>query len=309
MKFIILFNPFFSRFTVPANIYLGVDDPEEEDFLGFDEEPILPLETTTVDTTTVDTTTLDTTTLDTTTLDTTISETSLNNSELNSSINFSQDSGYESQISINDSSLSESQPTIIQDSTIDEQMLREAALEIEEENCRTENVENWVEYVTPLLSQAKSRSNFDIQKYGQDIITQFPEIDSELSFHSIMENKRTDFTARNFLSMLMLANTENVQITNLNQDFNRPSRFDEIKLKLLTRDMFYETNYDMENIPKRVRKNFTKKDAPLLNILPLGENPIEISLKICSYMQKETERRKRSSESMFFFKKLKIEEK
>lgn len=262
---------------------MGVDDPEEDDFLGFEEEPISTSQPP---------------------LETTILETSLNNSEVDSTL-LSQDSGYESQLSVNDSTinlnLSESQNTSI-NSRIDETMLREAELEVEEENCRTENVENWTEYVTPLLSQAKSRSNFDIQKYGQDIITQFTEIGSELSFHSIMENKRPDFTARNFLSMLMLANTENIQITNLNQDINRPSRSDEIQVKLLTREMFYETNYDMENIPKRVKKSCTKKDAPLLNILPLCDNPIEISLKICSFMQKESERKKRSLESMFLNK-------
>lgn len=81
-------------------------------------------------------------------------------------------------------------------------------LEEAEEKDRIQNVENWTEYVTPLLSQAKSRSNFDIKKYGQDILSQFSEIGSELSFHSITENKRSDFTARNFLSMFMLANTE-----------------------------------------------------------------------------------------------------
>lgn len=258
--------------TVPENIYLGEDDAEVEDFLGFEDQltssPLKPLETT-----------------------------SQNNSENESNV-FSQESGYASQLSFNDSDLSSINLDLTeshdktQKSIVDETMLREAELEEEEENSRIANVENWTEYITPLLSQAKSRSNFNIQKYGEDIITQFPEIGSELSFQSIMDNKRQDFTARNFLSMLMLANTENIKITNLNKDLNRPSRSDEIKLELVTRDMFYETNYDMENIPKRVKKSFTH--APLLNILPLGDNSIQSK----SYMRK-----KRNTEGKLFLKK------
>lgn len=275
---------------------MGKDDPEEEDFLGFEDA----LSSTPIGTASLDTSQINdewSNQLSSTILD----QTQNNDSTTNI---YSQDSGFQSQIDsdLSDSvHLPESQETS-KSATVDESMLREAQLEEAEENDRIQNVENWTEYVTPLLSQAKSRSNFDIQKYGQNIISQFSQVGSELSFLSIMENQREDFTARNFLSVLMLANTANLQINNLNGDISRPSRSDEVKITLLTRDMFYEANMDMENIPKRVKKSFTKVDAPLLNILPLGENPIEKSLKICSYMQKDfvdSERRKRSSQRKF----------
>lgn len=298
---------------------MGRDDPEEEDFLGF--EDVLnstPIGATNLDTSQINdewSNQLHSTILDTTqNKESTTEEISSSEDSATEGISSSQDStaegissqdsGFHSQLTFNGSDLSSSAhlPESQEDVIDNECMLREAELEEAEENDRIQNVENWTEYVTPLLSQAKSRSNFDIQKYGQDILTQFPEVGSELSFHSIMENKRSDFTARNFLSMLMLANTENIEIKNLNKDFNRVSRSDEISITLLTTDMFYEANMDMENIPKRVKKSFTKVDAPLLNILPLGENPIEKSLKICSYMQKDfvdSERRKRSSQRKF----------
>lgn len=247
---------------------MGEDDAEKEDFLGFEDQLIsstlMPLETT------------------------------QNNSVIESNT-FSQESGYCSQLTFNDSDLSSINLNLSeshdQSSVVDERMVREAELEQEEINARIENVENWSEYVTPLLSQAKSRSNFDIQKYGQDILTKFTDIGSDLSFQSIIECTRSDFTARNFLSMLMLANTENVKITNLNKDINRPSRPDEINMKLLTREMFFDTNTDMENIPKRVDKIVTHAPLPnLLNVLPLGDSPVELK----RYME-----RKRSLERKF----------
>lgn len=247
---------------------MGEDDAEKEDFLGFEDQlissPLTPLDTT------------------------------QNNSVIESNT-FSQESGYCSQLTFNDSDLSSINLNLSeshdQSSVVDERMVREAELEQEEINARIENVENWSEYVTPLLSQAKSRSNFDIQKYGQDILTKFTDIGSDLSFQSIIECTRSDFTARNFLSMLMLANTENVKITNLNKDINRPSRPDEINMKLLTREMFFDTNTDMENIPKRVDKIVTHAPLPnLLNVLPLGDSPVELK----RYME-----RKRSLERKF----------
>lgn len=205
-------------------------------------------------------------------------------------VSCNQDSGYgSSQLSFNDSdvsllNVSESlQDTTTINSVVDETILWDTKLD----EAAELRIKKWSEYVTPLLSQAKSRSNYDIQKYGMDIISQFDEIDSKSSFQSIMKNKRADFTARNFLSMLMLANTENIKITNLNKDINKASLPVEVGITLLSKEMFYETNFDMENIPKRVKKSFTEKDAPLLNILPLGDNPIEKSLKICSYMKKD----------------------
>lgn len=229
---------------------MGEDDPEQEDFFGFEDQitssPLTQLEAT------------------------------QNNSLIEPSELF-QDSGYSTQLSFNDSdlNLSESLQTTI--NSVDETLIREAELEEAEDNSRIQNVENWSDYVTPLLQQSKCRSSFNIQKYGQEILKEFTEINEEVTFKSIMERKRPDFTARNFLSVLMLANTGNVKIKNCNTDINRPSRSDEIKLQLLTREMFYETNYDMEDMPKRVKKNFTH--APSLNILPLGDNFLESKKK------------------------------
>lgn len=77
-----------------------------------------------------------------------------------------------------------------------------------------ERVSKWHEQLRPILQHSESRNNFDIHALGTDIIGLFPEnnVQHEISFANIMENRDPTYTARYFLSLLLLTNTKNVKI-------------------------------------------------------------------------------------------------
>ncbi|XP_053690240.1 uncharacterized protein LOC128738840 [Sabethes cyaneus] len=118
-----------------------------------------------------------------------------------------------------------------------------------------EKVNNWHRKLKPILFQSEQRNHFDIHAYGTEIIESFaPQTDanssaSNISFAQIMDNKQQDYTARYFLSMLMLANTNNVQIVTRNQNPNRLTTKEDIELRLLSRKRHHQ---EMESMGERI---------------------------------------------------------
>lgn len=117
-----------------------------------------------------------------------------------------------------------------------------------------EKVNNWHRKLKPILIQSERRNHFDIHAYGTEIIESFgpEEVTEEVSvinFAQVMENKTEDFTARYFLSMLMLANTNNVQIVTRNHDPQRLTPKEDIELRLLSRKRHHQ---EMESLGERI---------------------------------------------------------
>ncbi|XP_055584706.1 uncharacterized protein LOC129737571 [Uranotaenia lowii] len=117
-----------------------------------------------------------------------------------------------------------------------------------------EKVNNWHRKLKPILIQSEKRNHFDIHAYGTEIIDSFPaDVEPEkaapINFAHVMENKQQDCTARYFLSMLMLANTNNVQIVTNNQDAHRLTTKKDIELRLLSRKRHHQ---EMESMGERI---------------------------------------------------------
>ncbi|XP_065076273.1 uncharacterized protein Cap-H2 [Ochlerotatus camptorhynchus] len=118
-----------------------------------------------------------------------------------------------------------------------------------------EKVNNWHRKLRPILIESEKRNHFDIHAYGTEIIDSFGPEESTatetpaINFAQVMENKQEDFTARYFLSMLMLANTNNVQIVTKNQDPQRLTAKEDIELRLLSRKRHHQ---EMESMGERI---------------------------------------------------------
>lgn len=102
-----------------------------------------------------------------------------------------------------------------------------------------ERVSKWHENLRPVLQHSEARNNFNIHALGTDIINLFPEEkpEHEISFTNVMENRDQTYTARYFLSLLLLANTKNVKINVKHPEQNGKvlCSKDDLKIKLLSR--------------------------------------------------------------------------
>lgn len=87
-----------------------------------------------------------------------------------------------------------------------------------------ERVNKWHEMLRPILANSEKRNNFDIHALGSDIIEQFPveEDDNprEISFTDLMRGRDQTYTARYFLSLLLLTNTKNVDLKVMHPEQN-----------------------------------------------------------------------------------------
>ncbi|XP_050068362.1 uncharacterized protein LOC126556866 [Anopheles maculipalpis] len=104
---------------------------------------------------------------------------------------------------------------------------------------RFDKVSQWHRKLKPILIESEKRNHFDIHAYGTEIIETFdPSVPlgaESITLERVLQNKPPHSTARFFLSVLMLANTNNVHISNKNQDALRLSSTAEIELRLLSR--------------------------------------------------------------------------
>uniref|UniRef100_A0A182Y454 Condensin-2 complex subunit H2 C-terminal domain-containing protein n=1 Tax=Anopheles stephensi TaxID=30069 RepID=A0A182Y454_ANOST len=104
---------------------------------------------------------------------------------------------------------------------------------------RFDKVSQWHRKLKPILIESEKRNHFDIHAYGTEIIETFdptvPLGAESITLETVLQNKPPHSTARFFLSVLMLANTNNVHITNRNPDSLRLSSTAEIELRLLSR--------------------------------------------------------------------------
>lgn len=104
-----------------------------------------------------------------------------------------------------------------------------------------ERVSKWHEMLRPVLQNCEKRNNFDIHALGSDIIDLFPEEATEqpkeISFTDIMSDRDQTYTARYFLSLLLLTNNKNVQLKVMHPEQNGKIACskDDIKIKLKSR--------------------------------------------------------------------------
>lgn len=108
-------------------------------------------------------------------------------------------------------------------------------------------IQKWHEHLQPILAKSRERHHFDIYKLGTEIIetVQTKTVStsntladvsnsSRASFESIMEDKDKSYVSRYFLSTLLLANQNNIEISIQNRSSEKPCAWHDINLKLLS---------------------------------------------------------------------------
>lgn len=125
-----------------------------------------------------------------------------------------------------------------------ERIEEEQDLQNEEMREIMDRVSKWHTLLHPVLQESEQRSHFDINAVGTDIIDMFPpeKPEHEITFSNVLENREPSYCARYFLSLLLLTNTKNVQLSVEQPQLNgkRVCPTDDIKLKLLSRTRHYD---------------------------------------------------------------------
>ncbi|XP_076040071.1 condensin-2 complex subunit H2-like isoform X2 [Oratosquilla oratoria] len=103
----------------------------------------------------------------------------------------------------------------------------------------TSRVNRWKENVLPVLDEEERRKEFDIHRYGTQVLAHFPDNGRKqtIPFTSIVQGLGAKETSRLFLSCLMLANTYNVEIS---QSEEGEDVMDCMELTLLSRVRHHE---------------------------------------------------------------------
>lgn len=106
-----------------------------------------------------------------------------------------------------------------------------------------ERVSKWHQMLRPVLANCEKRNNFDIHALGSDIIDNFPQDKeqqsepTEISFTDVMKGRDQTYTARYFLSLLLLTNNKNVHLKVMHPENNGKvlCSKDDIRIKLRSR--------------------------------------------------------------------------
>lgn len=107
----------------------------------------------------------------------------------------------------------------------------------------TRRVQEWERKITPALQEDESRRRFDIHEYGGDLLEYFEDDDEterpSFDFKDFAETQEQWEVCRYFLSSLMLANTENVELATSGEEGTLEC-INTLNLTLLTRERHHE---------------------------------------------------------------------
>lgn len=111
-------------------------------------------------------------------------------------------------------------------------------------------IQQWHEHLQPILAKSRERHHFDVFQLGTEIIETVQSRSNSkdqlalnesssndkpsTSFHNIMENKDHSYVSRYFLSTLLLANQNNIEISINNKSSEKPTSWKDLNLKLLS---------------------------------------------------------------------------
>ena len=119
-------------------------------------------------------------------------------------------------------------------------------------------VAKWHESIGPRLDAVEKRGNFDIHQYGSKILDHFPDGNAKTTilFQELVQNEEREEVARYFLSSLMLANTHNVEVSNVTPGY---PVMDEVELTLLSKKRHHEHMFQEEEIVQSKTTNSPKR--------------------------------------------------
>ena len=131
-------------------------------------------------------------------------------------------------------------------------------------------VRAWHDALGPKLEAVEKRGDFDIHEYGTKILNKFPEGSRKttIDFQDVIDGDTPEEVSRLFLSSLMLANAQNVEIQ-CTASKNVPLPMDQVSLTLLSTERHHE--HMMENIPD-VEQPVKRKKAAKKKLKPILED-------------------------------------
>ena len=134
-------------------------------------------------------------------------------------------------------------------------------------------VRAWHDSLGPKLEAVEKRGDFDIHEYGSKILKKFPEGSRKttIDFQDVIDGDTPEEVSRLFLSSLMLANAQNVEIQ-CTASKDVPLPMDQVSLTLLSTERHHE--HMMENIPD-VEQPVKRKKAAKKKLKPIPEQDEE----------------------------------
>lgn len=151
-----------------------------------------------------------------------------------------------------------------------------------------ERVSKWHEALRPVLANCEQRNNFDIHALGTDIIDMFPEQQqeaqpTEISFTDVMKGRDQTYTARYFLSLLLLTNTKNVHLKVMHPEDNgtKICSKDDMRIKLRSRARHLDevNKIDQHLNQPKPRKETNAETNKTININYDDDTPIASTSK------------------------------
>lgn len=178
----------------------------------------------------------------------------------------------------------------------------------QEENARAEGfsdmverVSKWHQMLRPVLANCEKRNNFDIHALGTDIIDMFPTEEqsnqTEISFTDVMQGRDQTYTARYFLSLLLLTNTKNVHLKVMHPEQNGTvvCSKDDIRIKLRSRTRHLdEVNKIDQHLNADPRMNTSNTGQMINTEYDEEDAPIQSTSK-AAHGKKITQKRKRNA--------------
>jgi len=131
-------------------------------------------------------------------------------------------------------------------------------------------VAKWHEMIGPRLETVEKRNAFDIHAYGSRVLNNFTPQRTEVSFDSVVRGQKGEEVSRYFLSMLMLANTENVQISTL-EGTDPQLGMDNVMIKLLSTARHHQQLQEFQPLSQAGDDTNVENDEVLADVSKRGE--------------------------------------
>lgn len=143
-----------------------------------------------------------------------------------------------------------------------------------------ERVSKWHEMLRPVLANCEKRNNFDIHALGTDIIDLFPQEQdhpsTEISFTDVMKGRDQTYTARYFLSLLLLTNNKNIHLNVMHPEQNGKvlCSKDDIRIKLQSRTRHLD---EVNKIDQHLKEPKSRGEPSTSNTINITQEKNEAS--------------------------------
>lgn len=137
---------------------------------------------------------------------------------------------------------------------------------IEKERKEREKLEEWKSFITNKVGKQVQHNDFNIHHYGTQILEKISE-GHKTSFKEIVHEKNASEVSKYFLTILQLASTHNIEITNSSKG---QLGNDSLEVRLLSRECYHE-NLESYMAPSEESFNARLAKAELVSSVSKGK--------------------------------------